>query len=309
MSSAFANDDAIDLDHRRHGKKRSPAAAAALTAAAAATIASIGEARDASNRAASAIHASNSAASWTVEWEMKAKDPGYVPQLPCDDGTDEPSAIVTAAAIEPAAVTVSIVHECMSLIHQSPEQRDRGEDNMNDMGKRPRRAGAAASTSASVKAGTSSSEAVPASGALVSKSLSISPATSSSEAGVVSCFDAQSFRSRGQTDEGKKKLRLAFTTVCGIYDCVHGLALVCKDSGEVVPELGKHNFSMLVAKFPSYCENRHGKDILGIKKPGTFSDTVYHELVHVQKSLRKGETRELLCLFTDICKLGDELIG
>jgi hypothetical protein len=27
---------------------------------------------------------------WTAEWEMKAKDPGYVPQLPCDDGTDEP---------------------------------------------------------------------------------------------------------------------------------------------------------------------------------------------------------------------------
>jgi hypothetical protein len=175
--------------------------------------------------------------------------------------------------------------------------------------KRARRAGPAASTSASVEAATGSSEAVPASGAPVSKSLSISPTTGLSDAADMHWFDAQSFRSRGQTDEGKKKLRLAFTTMCGIYDTVHGAALVCKDSGEVVQELGKHNFSRLVARYPSYCENRYAKDISGSTKPGTFSQTVYHELNYVQKSLRKGETKHLFSLFKDICKLGDELIG
>jgi hypothetical protein len=48
--------------------------------------------------------------------------------------------------------------------------------------KRARRAGPAASTSASVEAATGWSEAVPASGAPVSKSLSISPTTGLSEA-------------------------------------------------------------------------------------------------------------------------------
>jgi hypothetical protein len=276
MASESANREAIDLDYRRHGKKRTPAVAA-LTAATAATKASRGEAKDASNRAVSARDASNSPA----------------------------SAIVTAGAIEPAAITVSIDSAFMSLLHQTPGQHDRGENILNDRGKCARRAGVAASTSASVEAATGSSEAVPESGALVSQSLSLSPPATS----FAHCFDAQSFRSRGHTDEGKKKLRLAFTTMCGIYNTVHGSGLVCKDSGEVVPELGKYKFSMLVARFPSYCENRYGKSMLGINKAGTFSGTVYQELVHVQKSLRKGQTQELFCLFKDICKLGDELIG
>ena len=76
--------------------------------------------------------------------------------------------------------------------------------------------------------------------------------------------------------------------VCSLYDSVYRSALVCNDSGEVHPELGRHKYSMLVGTFPSYCEHRYARDIFGIAKPGALSASVSPELVNVQKYLRSA---------------------